>query len=311
MLTSVATIERQTSIHNKAKELNDEAVMLKIQEHGEKCLDLIANDFRYHLRCMNRFMAARGKPESDSSTILTEHDLAFMELVSEISHGLLNDKHAYSIGHVSKRYNELLSQHDIATKTAYRSDRLMKRLSKHFDDNIQFVSLKGTSRLICASSLSVKELCDQVMGLKSELEECQLYTEDDDTDYNPLKNVEISSYPLAKHLRTEVKAVAKRMHAAVDSEINISYETASSQVPVDLYNHLAWLITENNDSLSEDGKVHLPENDTENVLNLAQDIIGYICKHLIPKHVGVVLHVLKETRSKKHCDHVKPTWKQY
>lgn len=169
-LICITTVERQRSIHDKAKELNDETVLLKIMGHGDKlCLDRMANDFRYHLRCMNRFMATRGKRERDSSGNLTEHDPAFLELVSEISIGLLNEKHAYFLGQLSQRYSELLSNHGIATNTAYIADRLMKRLLKHFGIDIQFVTLKGTERLLCASSLSDKELCDQVVGLQAEL----------------------------------------------------------------------------------------------------------------------------------------------
>lgn len=38
----------------KAKELNNETLLLKIKRHGDTCLGLITNDLRYHLRCMNR-----------------------------------------------------------------------------------------------------------------------------------------------------------------------------------------------------------------------------------------------------------------
>lgn len=71
---------------------------------------------------MNRFiMAARGKSHTDtgSSAVTAEYDSEFLTLMSEISRGLLNDKHANSIDQILKRYNELLSQYGIATKTGY------------------------------------------------------------------------------------------------------------------------------------------------------------------------------------------------
>lgn len=64
------------------------------------------------------------------------------------------------------------------------------------------------------------------MSLKSKLEKYQVYT-DDDSEYNSQKIYNISSYPLTKHLRTEVKAAAKRMHVDVDNEFSISYDNAS------------------------------------------------------------------------------------
>ena len=96
-LISVTTIDRQRSIHKKAKELEDEIVLVKIMGHGDKCIDMIANNFCYHIWCMNRFMATRGKHEGDVSENLSEYDTSFLELVSEISDRLLKDKNAYSI----------------------------------------------------------------------------------------------------------------------------------------------------------------------------------------------------------------------
>lgn len=46
---------------------------------------------------------------------MTEYDYIFLTLVSEIAQGLLNNKHAYSIDQILKRYSELLFQYDITT----------------------------------------------------------------------------------------------------------------------------------------------------------------------------------------------------
>ena len=45
-------------------------------------------------------------------------------------------------------------------------------------------------------------------------------------------------------------------------------------------------------------KVDLPKGDEEKVLNLAQDVIGVVSRQTLPKHVGIALHILKETCSK-------------
>ena len=54
------------------------------------------------------------------------------------------------------------------------------------------------------------------------------------------------------------------------SEIEISYEAASSQVPVDLYNHLACLLFDNNDARGQDGRVCLLGDSVERVGKLAR-----------------------------------------
>ena len=296
-LTLVTTVNRQNSIHSKAKELRDESVLLKIQGHGYNCLDLIANDFRYHLRCMNNFMNRRCKVSEQTcdSTNSREHDEVFQLLVSEISSGLFN-KHVYHLGQLTNRFTELLTQQGAANKKPYRSDRLKRRLSKHYESDIQFITLKHRDTFVCQSSLTVKEFCDEVVSLQSKLDDCELDEEEEEEVLLP--NVSNSSYHVAKHLRAEVKTFRKVGGAILENEeLEISYEGAASQVPVVLYNHLAWLLTER-DEYREDGKIQLSKDDDEKVLSLAQDIVGFLTRQQLPKHIGLALHILKETRSK-------------
>ena len=146
---------------------------------------------------MNRYTAKR-KPKDKGSSQLSPHDNAFSTLAAEISEGLLDEKHVYSINQLSKRYNALLPQHG---KREYRTDRLVKRIIKYFTANkVQVVHLKNTA-LLCSTSLTVKELYDQVLDLKSDSEECQLLfdSEDEciDENDNVHANVSMSSYLLA------------------------------------------------------------------------------------------------------------------
>ena len=60
------------------------------------------------------------------------------------------------------------------------------------------------------------------------------------------------------------------------SEIEISHEAALCQVPVSLYNHLAWLLFDIPDTLGEDGRGDLPNDRMESILNLAQDIVSLL-----------------------------------
>ena len=81
MLTLVSTVDRQRSIHEKAKQMNGEAVLIRIGGHGDQCLDLRANDFRYHLRCTSKFMNKRPKGVEDlsiaKSDFQSEHNKVF------------------------------------------------------------------------------------------------------------------------------------------------------------------------------------------------------------------------------------------
>lgn len=286
---------REKTVHKKAKELNDDAMLFKIKGHGDTCIDMVANNFHYHRSCMNRYSAKRA-PTNTGLSKPSPHDEAFSALAAEISEGLLTAKHVYSINQLSKRYNALLTQYG---KGAYRTDRLVKRIVEHLGgEKVQVVNVKN-SAILCSSSLTVKELCDQVLDLRSHIEECELLFDSEDEcvgeDDSLHANVSMSSYLLAKRLRSEVKAFAKDVDV---SEVEISYGAALSQIPVNLYNHLAWLLFDTPDSVGENERVDLPNDRVERVLSLAQDIVGLLSKQPTPKQVGLALHVLKETRSK-------------
>lgn len=94
-LTLIATKERQDKVHKKAKELQDEALLRKIEGFGDDHIDFVAYDFRYHTRCMNQLLAARGKSDTGSeNSSVSVHEKTFQKLLSEISGELLVDRHA-------------------------------------------------------------------------------------------------------------------------------------------------------------------------------------------------------------------------
>ena len=67
---------------------------------------------------------------------------------------------------------------------------------------------------------------------------------------------------------------------------------------VDLYNHLAWLLTDASPEVGEDGRVKVSPKQHEKVLNIAQDICHTVAGIPTPNHIGTALHILKETRSR-------------
>ena len=80
--------------------------------------------------------------------------------------------------------------------------------------------------------------------------------------------------------------------------IKISYKEPSNQDPIYESNHLAWLITNCNDTTDEEGKVQISEDENEKVLNLAKDVMGYLSNQPLPKHIGVHLQFLNKRGAK-------------
>ena len=77
----VATKERQEMIHRKAKEIQDDVILTKIEGHGESCLDMVAADFRYHKSCIKAFY--NRKPGSISKQEETDVQIDFQTDVLE------------------------------------------------------------------------------------------------------------------------------------------------------------------------------------------------------------------------------------
>ena len=83
------------------------------------------------------------------------------------------------------------------------------------------------------------------------------------------------------------------------SELEISYDTALQIIPSKLYNHMAWMITNASEQVDKNGRVKLSEKEKKQVLNVAQDLMSQVTTLPMPKHVGLALHIHKQTRSKE------------
>jgi hypothetical protein len=80
--------------------------------------------------------------------------------------------------------------------------------------------------------------------------------------------------------------------------MDISYEAASIYIRDELYNHVAWTITDGNEILQDNRRVKLSNREHEKVLNVSQELMAQVSHVPMPKHVGLALHVIKQTRSK-------------
>ena len=155
--------------------------------------------------------------------------------------------------------------------------------------------------------------------LQKEMNEGQLLPESDLSDNENGECIDMNkdSYASAKYMRETMKSKAKEYKSsrvnepllggisadvpditAVKTELHISYNEAISRIPVAVYNHLVWIITDAGPETNSEGRVPLPEHLHEKVLNMAQDLMGSTTTLPMPKHIGLGLPILKQTRSK-------------
>lgn len=314
-LILVATKQRQNAIHQKAKDLKDEDILVKIQGHTEESIDMIASDFRYHKSCMNHFINRR--PTKTSTSIHCVHDDTFSQLVSEITKPLLKERYGFFVTQLRNRYREILKENKAENADLYRTDRFQKRLADHFGSDIQIVPQRGKASLVCSSKITVSEMCSLVASLQHELNdsESQVESDESDSNFNQSVRTQTDFFGLSKHLRSVMKEKAKSQldrkrtpvgassSQTVDDveespELEMSYDSASNIIPDDLYNHLAWIITNNDADIDPCGRVLLPDKQHHKVLNVAQELMFQTTNLPMPKQVGLAIHILKQTGSK-------------
>lgn len=235
-LILVATDQRQRSIYCKALELQDDKMLLKIQGLGNKPLDMVAADIRYHKSCLDKFMNRRNVFPVAATTRFDVYDSAFRTLVSEISNKLLNERAVYYTSQLCNGYRSILDDSGVAHENQYQTKNLNKRLQDHFGSQIQIVFQRGKSSIVCASTITVGEMCAFAAKLRDT--DADSESSDQDTVSTPIIHSDTDSHAIAKHLHMGMKEHAKQerltRRSGETDQKTISYESASKHVPDDL-----------------------------------------------------------------------------
>ena len=181
--------------------------MLTIQGHGKEPVDMIASDFRYHKSCMDKFRSRHGER---APTLVRDdahnsmYDKASSTLASEIIDPIFKDRSAFYITQLRDRYHEILKGIGADNAMSSKTDRLCKRLTDRFVNDVQIVPQKGMASLVCSSTITVAEMCVLATKLQKEVADSQLLPESDDSendrDFYMITNND--SFGVAKHLRS-------------------------------------------------------------------------------------------------------------
>lgn len=298
-MSLVSSSERVDAIFKQANELQDQSFLSKIRNERYEKVDLIAGGFRYHRSCMTDFMNRKYKGRKDKSHSGIER--AFLQLVHEISDKILQDGVVYLLTQLTGHYRQLLQELEVPNAMTYKTEHLKNRLSSYFGKQIQFLNQKGISTLLCSSNITIEHMCSEMVRLRQELDESETLPESDDSVTNEAgpSNINNYLYMSAKCLRTQIKTKAREQRESVkpststdqegkDSEsspqsIDISYQSALRIIPTDLYNHLAWMISDVELTFHDDGKLKVADSVHERILNLAQDIMTSTTHVAMPK----------------------------
>ena len=203
-------------------------------------------------------------------------------------------------------YNNWLSQqHHLAkSHVPVRSSVLRKKIEKYYsvrDYKVMVVPRNGRSSIICRSDMSVGSLITKIAKLQKQITG-EENAEESDKSLPETSNETILLFNAARTLKDHIKQCASKLRAKRISKgesMTISYKAAASCIPTTLYNFVAWMIKDAQPSVDgSDSRVQLDSQEKSKVLNLSQDISASIAYNPTPKHIGIALHILKQTMSK-------------
>ena len=109
----IATYDRQNAVWEKANTLEDEEMLHKIcGPDGNKCTDMIAEDFQYHKECMTNYLTKR-LHSKEKTTVATPYDAALNQLlISQIDEHLFKEKPIFFITAFRDEFRRYLESHD-------------------------------------------------------------------------------------------------------------------------------------------------------------------------------------------------------
>ena len=294
-----------TTLQNTLNESKDEAVFTRLAT-----IDTKRDSVKYHLNCYRdyTYVSTCIKSENDSSSesaldkssnadSITK---AFVMLTQEIDNDLLDQGKAFSLAYLFARFTSIMGEN--FGPSAYRADKLQKRLKSHYGDRVVIQSQRGrsNSNLILSSSITVGHAITAATALKESVSELTFNcVEENDSGPENDYSCDLNSlYHTAKSLRS----LAQTVKDNAPSSQTISNEHAESLVPDNLYMFLRWLLEDDLDDNPIPGtKEKSPKQEKHRlILSIAQDII-YACNRsvLTPKHIGIGVTVKHLTGSKE------------
>lgn len=276
----VTTNDRQNSLHRKAKELDDQALLTRIQGFGDQAIDMVAYDVCYHRVCMNRYMSQRSLNRRSLDTSDMNHE-TFSAFVKKINDPIFKHSAVFLLTTLRDMYRSMLQDNGIPNWESYRSSSLKNRLQMYFQDRIVFFPQAKGSDVICSSSLPIGDVLMKLKQLQDES-----IKQDD-------QNIVLNA---ARILRDSAKSLKSTLTQTLDDLLNVSSDAAKQLVPETLYMFTRQLLVDKKLHVS-DSELSVDNADNKALL-LAQQLLYSMCNIRTPLSIGLAFDIYNETRSK-------------
>ena len=285
-LRQCMTFEAGQNLLRAAERKNDEHVLCELQG-----IDPIANEVHYHHVCYVRYVKTK-----KTEAVPDPYENAFKVIAESVERTVITDHETMKMSKLREAYISALSSFGI-NAPKYRTEKLKKRLIKHFGQDISFCHPQNRQDADIVYYTGIPK------GTLVEAAE----TQDPDTDLSgdeaksksdELDTVNTSDlYHVAKYLRSALKKTDSQMPEA-PSALDLTTEKIS--LPTVVYNFLLWLIAEETEHDDITCQPVTTKRDIERkVLSIGQDLLYNVSRGRTktPKHVSLAMTVKNLTGS--------------
>lgn len=271
------------SFRDAAKSRRDVNMMAQIEG-----VDLVAEKAVYHKSCMARYI---NKKEINR---LVKHEQpadfyqsAFVKLLEEIDQPIRNGQ-AFTMKNLAERFVSFLPD---VQADSYRTEKLQKRLKKHYGDDIVIQSHRGQgkSSILMSSDISMRDAIQALASLKEEtsLDEMTLGGNVDgecgEMDESTTLHVAMGI------LRREMARITPPTDYPSSSDVGL--KAAEAFVPALLARCILWLLDEK--SFEHRGESNYMPSPTiwRRVLSICECLIYCSHRHITPLHLGLAVQL--------------------
>ncbi len=251
--------------------------------------DAVAADISWHMSCYRDYVyhapakdSAKTSTKTESSAQENQYEKAYSRLCSEVHEELFTKGKVWELIEIRNRYIVLLKEEGVDSPN-YTTQKMKNRIQKTFGDSIES-GYKTTTKAeyIFSSSFTKAQIIEVGLQKLEHEEEDEMLS----TAAVPMGPSEPSNILFlgAKLLRSELREQESNI-PKLPTSVNISENNII--IPNDVYNFLAWTLTDNSEPSTE--RVSVSSRDNRLILSIGQDLLYGASggRTLTPKHVGL------------------------
>ena len=289
ILSQCLTTQASEKLLEAAKAKQDERILLELRG-----IDLIAAKIKYHKTCYGGYTRSKNTTpiKQDDCEVNAIYEATFQHVVNYVTERIIDGLDVMRMTNLRDMYIDLLAENGIESPN-YRTEKLKRRLIKHFGNSLEFWQPQRMSdtEIIYSKAIRIGQAVEA--SAATIVTQAELPSLSPTVQYSQIQQV----FLCAKIIRAELLAVKNNIPwPPMPDDLTEDH----IQVPDLVYNLLAWVLCGDSDEGAvSSSKPNLPDSSHRHVLSIAQDLLHCVSRGRVktPKHVVLPMTVRHLTRS--------------